>query len=170
MDRGLPSRASNPSKLPDKIDSSIGQWRNEIESAAEKTGVPASIIGGVLYQESRGRAGVNATQNQQQGRDTGLMQINNRTFQDMKQKHSNDFEGLSGHEENILAGAHYLQENYEKFGSWDLARRAYNSGPNAVVTSDANKIDPQYPYGDPDYITQTDKWINAISNGKPLGP
>ena len=80
------------------------------------------------------------------------MQVNEGTLQDMKQKHPYEFQGVSGHEENILAGACYLEENYDKFGSWDLARRAYNSSPSAVDLSNAHRIKPEYPYGDPDYV------------------
>ncbi len=168
MTQGLPPGASNSLRLNNTVHPNIGQWRGPIESAAQTTGVPASVIGGVMYQESRGLANVNTTQNQQQGRDAGLMQVNGATLADMRQKHSHEFAGKSGHEENILAGAYYLKENYETFGRWDLARRGYNSGPQAVDRTNAHNINPQYPFGDRDYIRHTDEFIEALSNGEPL--
>jgi len=35
--------------------------------------------------------------------------------------------------ENIMAGAHYLREQFDKFGNWREALAAYNAGPAAVV-------------------------------------
>ncbi|OSP55625.1 lytic transglycosylase [Pseudoruegeria sp. SK021] len=35
-------------------------------------------------------------------------------------------------EQNLLGGARYLRQQYDKFGSWQLALAAYNAGPGAV--------------------------------------
>jgi soluble lytic murein transglycosylase-like protein len=34
--------------------------------------------------------------------------------------------------ENLVGGARYLRQQYDKFGRWDLALAAYNAGPGAV--------------------------------------
>lgn len=34
---------------------------------------------------------------------------------------------------NVLAGARYLRQMYDQFGTWDLALAAYNAGPTAVA-------------------------------------
>jgi soluble lytic murein transglycosylase-like protein len=34
---------------------------------------------------------------------------------------------------NILAGARYLRQMFDEFGTWDLALAAYNAGPTAVA-------------------------------------
>ncbi|CAF0792658.1 unnamed protein product [Adineta ricciae] len=69
MKRGLPSGASHSLSLPAQVDpESIEQWRNPIELAARKSNVPASVTGGVIYQESSGR-------------DAGLMNLFQSVFQ-----------------------------------------------------------------------------------------
>jgi hypothetical protein len=40
--------------------------------------------------------------------------------------------------QRIACGAVYLKDMKEQFGSWDLALRAYNSGPGSVDISNAN--------------------------------
>lgn len=34
--------------------------------------------------------------------------------------------------QNVMGGARYLREQFDRFGSWDLAAAAYNAGPEAV--------------------------------------
>ncbi|CAF4551414.1 unnamed protein product [Rotaria sp. Silwood2] len=84
MTRGLSRSASMSLALNNSTDSIIEQWRRIIESTPQKTNVPTSVIGGVMYQESRGRANVNTTQNQQREHDTGLMLVNNGTLAEMR--------------------------------------------------------------------------------------
>lgn len=36
-------------------------------------------------------------------------------------------------EDNLEGGAHYLSQQYDRFGSWGLALAAYNAGPGAVA-------------------------------------
>ena len=35
-------------------------------------------------------------------------------------------------QQNLLGGARYLRQMYDRFGSWKLALAAYNAGPEAV--------------------------------------
>lgn len=43
--------------------------------------------------------------------------------------------GVDPHDpyQNLEGGARYLSEQYQRFGSWDLALAAYNAGPGAVI-------------------------------------
>jgi soluble lytic murein transglycosylase-like protein len=44
---------------------------------------------------------------------------------------------------NIDAGAKYLRELYEKFGSWDLAVAAFNKGPGGLERMLQRNRDPR---------------------------
>lgn len=51
-----------------------------------------------------------------------------------------------------MAGARYMKEMYDEFGSWELALRAYNSGPNGVDPGNPNATPAGT--GDPTYVTK----------------
>ncbi|WP_257463569.1 transglycosylase SLT domain-containing protein [Archangium lipolyticum] len=69
------------------------------------------------------------------------MQMNPNTFKALQAKYP-ELQGknLADPETNILAGAYYMKDMKAQFGSWDLALRAYNSGPNGVDRSNPNAI------------------------------
>jgi soluble lytic murein transglycosylase-like protein len=43
--------------------------------------------------------------------------------------------GVDPHDpqQNLEGGARYLREQYDRFGTWELALAAYNAGPDAVA-------------------------------------
>jgi soluble lytic murein transglycosylase-like protein len=95
-------------------------FRLAFAAAAAKTGVPLSLLVATAYVESRmdpsaeSRAGAR-----------GLLQLMPATARELR---------LDGDDPaaNVLAGARYLRQMLDRFGSVDLALAAYNAGPTAV--------------------------------------
>ena len=95
-------------------------FRAAFATAAEQTGVSASLLVATAYEEShmnpRARSGAGAR---------GLLQLMPATA------HALRLDGTDP-ETNVLAGARYLKEMIDRFGSLDLGLAAYNAGPTAV--------------------------------------
>jgi soluble lytic murein transglycosylase-like protein len=95
-------------------------FQGAFASAAARTGVPASVLVATAYVESRmdprARSGVGAR---------GLLQLMPATAHELR---------LDGTDPatNVLAGARYLKQMINRFGTLDLALAAYNAGPTAV--------------------------------------
>ncbi|WP_224363930.1 lytic transglycosylase domain-containing protein [Hyalangium versicolor] len=156
--------ASGDAKLGAGFPSALGQFKGAIESAAAKAGVPAAMIAGQIWQESRGNIAAVTTNGGNGLTDTGLMQVNPNTFGELQAKHP-ELQGknLADPETNILAGAFYMKDMKEQFGSWDLALRAYNSGPNGVDKSNPNAIPAGT--GDATYVTKVKAFWDTIQTG-----
>jgi soluble lytic murein transglycosylase-like protein len=135
------------------------RFKSQIKAGSEKTRVPANLIAAQIWQESR--ANPNASSNN--GKDTGLMQINDGTFAEMRSKHKEIGPNKNDPATNILGGSFYLAEMFARFGTWPLALRAYNSGPNSVDPSDPNKTPPGV--GDPNYVRLVLKFEKIIRTG-----
>ncbi|KFE67310.1 lytic transglycosylase domain-containing protein [Hyalangium minutum] len=160
-----PVSASGDAKLGSGFPSALGQFKGAIESAAAKAGVPASMLAGQIWQESRGNIAAVTTNGGNGLTDTGLMQVNPNTFGELQAKHP-ELQGknLADPETNILAGAFYMKDMKEQFGSWDLALRAYNSGPNGVDKSNPNAIPAGT--GDATYVNKVKQFWDTIQTGK----
>ncbi|ADO73101.1 lytic transglycosylase domain-containing protein [Stigmatella aurantiaca] len=158
------STASGEAKLGSGLPPALNQYKGAIESAASKAGVPASMLAGQIWQESRGNLGATSTNGGNGLTDTGLMQINPNTFGELQSKHP-ELQGknLSDPETNILAGAFYMKDMKEQFGNWDLALRAYNSGPNGVDRSNPNAIPAGT--GDATYVQKVKQFSEIIATG-----
>jgi soluble lytic murein transglycosylase-like protein len=95
-------------------------FRSAFASAAAKTGVPLSLLVATAYEESHmdpnAHSGAGAR---------GLLQLMPATARELR---------LDGDDPatNVLAGARYLRQMMDRFGSLDLALAAYNAGPSAV--------------------------------------
>jgi soluble lytic murein transglycosylase-like protein len=95
-------------------------FRGAFATASATTGVPLSVLVATAYEESRmdpdAHSGAGAT---------GLLQLMPATARDLR---------LDGDDPatNVLAGARYLRQMIDRFGSLDLALAAYNAGPSAV--------------------------------------
>jgi soluble lytic murein transglycosylase-like protein len=96
------------------------RFRAAFASAAAKTGIPVSLLVATAYEESRmdpsAQSGAGAR---------GLLQLMPGTARELR---------LDGADpaDNVLAGASYLRQMLDRFGSVDLALAAYNAGPTAV--------------------------------------
>jgi len=95
-------------------------FRTAFARASAQTGVPLSVLVSTAYEESRmnplAHSGAGAT---------GLLQLMPATARELR---------LDGDDPaaNVLAGARYLRQMIDRFGSLELALAAYNAGPSAV--------------------------------------
>lgn len=99
------------------------------DEAAAKTGLPMWWLKGTAAAESDFRmlkpnhAGA-----------TGVMQLLPGTFAELQRRYpQHGLTSINDPRSNILAGALYLKEQYDKFKSYDLASAAYNAGPGNVT-------------------------------------
>ena len=95
-------------------------FRNAFATASATTGVPLAVLVATAYEESR----MNPNAHSGAGA-TGLLQLMPATARELR---------LDGEDPatNVLAGARYLRQMIDRFGSLDLALAAYNAGPSAV--------------------------------------
>jgi soluble lytic murein transglycosylase-like protein len=100
-------------------------FRAAFAQAAAKTGVPLSLLVATAYEESSMDPGA-----QSHAGAHGLLQVMPATARELR---------LDGDdaETNVLAGARYLRQMLDRFGSVDLALAAYNAGPTAVTRAGA---------------------------------
>ena len=138
-----------------------------IESASQKTGVPVAELAAVIWAESRGAVAATSTNPGNGLSDSGLMQINPGTFGQLQSDHP-ELQGksIADPATNILAGAYFLSDLHQQFGTWDLAQRAYNSGPLSVDRTDANVTTTGL--GDPDYNRKVDSFREKLEAGESL--
>lgn len=114
-----------------RIDSEpISAWDGLIDEASRRFGIPRDWVRGVMHQESGGRTSLNGLPITSSAGAMGLMQVMPATFAELTARY-----GLGGNpyepRANILAGAAYLREMYDRFGpAYFLA--AYNAGPGRI--------------------------------------
>ncbi|MGE6757823.1 lytic transglycosylase domain-containing protein [Corallococcus interemptor] len=156
---------SGGSKLGGNLPPGLEKFRGAIESASAKTGMPAEMLAAQIWQESRGNLEAVSTNGGNGLTDTGLMQVNPNTYGELQAKHP-ELQGknLSDPETNILAGAFYMKDMKEQFGSDELALRAYNSGPNGVDRSNPDAIPAGT--GDATYVRKVKSFMNTLATGQ----
>ncbi|OWW20347.1 hypothetical protein AYR66_13470 [Noviherbaspirillum denitrificans] len=145
----------------------IEEFKPMIEKAAEKAGVPADILAGMLWQESRGNIQAGSVNGGNGLTDQGLMQVNPNKFAELQQTYP-ELQGknLSDPETNIQAAAYFLKELKDKFGTWELALRGYNSGENGVDVNNPNATPAGT--GDKTYIPKVLHFAQMVQNGEDL--
>lgn len=91
-----------------------------IRDAASEAGVPVEILSAVVERESGGDPGAVSPAGA-----IGLAQLMPETAREL---------GVDPYDpqQNLIGGARYLRQQYERFGNWPLALAAYNAGPGAV--------------------------------------
>lgn len=97
------------------------QVKSILSDAAQKYGIPEKLLIAQAEQESGLKPKVVSSAGAQ-----GIMQLMPGTAKDLGVKDITDIN------ENIDAGARYLKQQHDKFGTWDKALAAYNAGPGAV--------------------------------------
>ena len=136
-------------------------------AASEATGVPANLLTAVIWDESKGVASVGTINGENGLTDTGLMQVNPRTFEALKNKHPDLLAGdASSPQTNIRAGALYLKEQHNEFGDWDLVLRAYNSAPLSVDPLDHTICTTGF--GTMNYVERVTFYQELLDQGQPL--
>ena len=104
----------------------LSHWWADIQSASQKTGVPADWIAAEMLNESGGQPG--AGQNGLAGA-FGLMQLEPGTAKGLPGWYPG---ARSNPQENLILGAELLAENHSQFGSWRIASAAYYGGSGSV--------------------------------------
>jgi soluble lytic murein transglycosylase-like protein len=100
-------------------------FRAAFAGAAAKTGVPLALLVATAYEESRMDPRARSHAGAQ-----GLLQLMPATARELR---------IDGNDPkaNVLAGARYLRQMLDRFGTVDLALAAYNAGPTAVARAGA---------------------------------
>ncbi len=150
---GASGAAAPGGALGPNVPSALQPYTQEINAAAKQTGVPASLIGAQILQESSGNPNA-VTTNPALGKpDMGLMQVDQDTFQGLQQQYPNLLGGKSAFDPgaNIMAGALYdaqmLKQNNGDIGA---ALTAYNGN------------------ADSNYVNEVTAKMNALQNGTPV--
>lgn len=122
------------------------QIKNAVDETSAKFGIPKELIYAIIDQESSFNPYL-VNHNKDGTTDRGLMQVNyDHNIDLMKQAGITDKNQLFDIKTNIALGTEILKKDFEKYGSWPLAIKAYN-GINAdnwnYVKSVISKI-PKY--------------------------
>jgi soluble lytic murein transglycosylase-like protein len=112
------TRSATPCPIP-------AQFRKDFRLAAADTNLPVAMIVAVAKVESRFDANARSEAGAH-----GLLQVLPSTAAELK---LNPYHAG----ENVLAGARYLRQMLDRFGSTELAFAAYNAGPTAVERAGA---------------------------------
>ena len=124
------SKANAPGRTATAVTPSLGAgcpvpvaFRAAFAAASARTGVPASVLVATAYEESHmnphAQSGAGAR---------GLLQLMPATAHALRLDTRDPAK-------NVLAGARYLRQMLDRFGSLELALAAYNAGPSAVERS-----------------------------------
>lgn len=119
-DIGVPTGMAAPI-TPKKTEYTKADLQDRAKKAADKYQIPRSLMNALVVQES----GYKVDAKSKAGA-SGLMQLMPATAKSLGVTDIFDVD------QNIDAGARYLQQQYKRFGSWPLALAAYNAGPGAV--------------------------------------
>ncbi len=111
--------------------STVATWRPYIREASRRFGVPVAWIERVMQAESRGRTAQGGRSIRSPAGAIGLMQLMPGTWSDMRARLDLGVDP-DDPRDNILAGAFYLRQMYDRFGYPGLFA-AYNAGPARYV-------------------------------------
>ena len=161
---GVSTGESTGLHLPDSMKTLDGA----LAKASKASGIDAATLAAQVYQESRGLSTASTINGGNGGTDAGLMQVNESTFNELKQKYPKELGNadLSNPADNIMAGAMYMKDMKAQFGGNEgAALRGYNSGPLNVNTSDLSDIS-KYGTGDATYVDKVQNFANIMKTGE----
>jgi len=150
--------------LAGNIPEALLPLKDWIEAASRATGVPANLIAAMVWQESRGAIHAVSLNSGNGLTDVGLLQINPNTYATKIKAVHPELGDARDPANNIQAGAWYMLELKERFGTWPLALRAYNSGENGVDTNNPDAIPAGT--GDATYVVKVMKFWATLDEGK----
>lgn len=102
-------------------------------------------------QESGGDVNAKSTNPGNGLTDSGMNQINPDTYREMQSKYPDKLgSDMNSPANQIMCSALMLKEGKEKFGSYDAALRAYNSGDDQVNLHNLSSVS----LGDPNYVNE----------------
>src|SRR6185312_14976606 len=114
----------NPAQL-------INRWREPVDKAARRFGVPVAWINAVMRMESGGRTMLSQNQRMISAKGAvGIMQVLPQTYQEMRLQYKLGADPFDPGD-NIRAGAAYLKWLKGKYG-YPALFAAYNAGPGQV--------------------------------------
>jgi soluble lytic murein transglycosylase-like protein len=108
----------------------ISPWDTFVEEASRRFALPAEWLRGVMRIESGGHAMLDGRPITSRAGAMGLMQVMPATFADMARRYGLGADPYDPRA-NILAGAAFLREMYDRFGPAHFVA-AYNAGPGRV--------------------------------------
>lgn len=157
------SFTANPvTAMSDAITSAISGWKNTREGATwvpvlnateASLGIPTDLLARLAYQESHFRDDIiRGTQKSPAGA-LGIMQFMPTTSPTVNRPIPFSDADVTA---QIQAGGAYLVQQFESFGTWELALAAYNAGPGNV-----NK------YGGIPPFTETQNYVAQIIGDVP---
>ena len=107
-------------------------WGPYISEAASRYSIPQRWIRAVMHQESGGRlVGADGSLTTSSVGAMGLMQVMPATYDMLRQRYGLGGDPYEPHD-NIMAGAGYIREMYDEFGSPGFVA-AYNAGPERLA-------------------------------------
>ena len=115
--------ASGPSTDRSASVSKPDRWASHITDAAKRFDIPERWIRAVMAAESSGDSAALSPKGA-----IGLMQIMPPTWEELRAKHGLGRDPWQPRD-NIMAGAAYLGEMYDRYGTVDAMLAAYNAGP-----------------------------------------
>ena len=108
-------------------DDPLAQWKPYIREASQRYQVPEKWIREVMMQESAGQQYLDGQPTTSPAGAMGLMQIMPGTYAELRVRYGLGADPFHPHD-NILAGAAYLRELYDRYGASGFLA-AYNAGP-----------------------------------------
>jgi soluble lytic murein transglycosylase-like protein len=142
------------------------RWQSIISAAAERFGLPPAWLGAVIEAESAGCTSMNGRPTTSRAGAIGLMQLMPVTWLRYQRRLGLGTDPYDPHD-NILAGAAYLRELYDRYGIEGFLA-AYQAGPTRyeeyLVRSRA------LPAETLDYIARVRRFLKRIGPSSPALP
>jgi len=115
---------------PPSVPVQVARWEPIIGEASARFAVPEAWIGHVMRSESGGQTILAGRPITSVAGAMGLMQLMPKTYADLRDQYGLGIDPYDPRD-NILAGAAYLRQMYERYG-YPLLFAAYNAGPKRV--------------------------------------